>query len=145
MSWIPLTPDNIKGRLAKDELESYVDAGNQASDGIDTLAEIILQVTSMVRGKTASCRDNLDKLGPSSTIPSECLFAACTIARDALVGSLPLSEGATETRKEELRKAHAFLDSVASGHVRIENSSGTIPESSVGAVASYGGSALLSF
>ena len=105
MSWVTLTANNIKGRLAKDELDDYIDAGNQGQDGVDTLAEIILQVVGMVRGKVASWRDNLSKLGPEGTIPEECLFAACTIARDALVGSLPLSEGASEVRREELRKA----------------------------------------
>lgn len=145
MSWIPLTPDNIKGRLAKGELESYVDAADQAIDGVNTLEEIISQVTAMVRGKVASCRDNLSKLGPAGTIPEECLFAACTIARDALVGSLPLSEGATEVRKEELRKSHSFLDSVASCAVRIENASGVIPETEASSSPAFGGSASLVF
>lgn len=146
MSWITLTPANIKGRLAKDELESYVDAGDQAIDGVDTLAEIISQVTAMVRGKVASCRDNLGKMGPDGTIPDECMFAACTISRDAIIGSLPLSEGATEVRKEELRKAHDFLAAVAKGDVRIENAAGVIPEiSETSASASYGGAALLNF
>jgi hypothetical protein len=143
--WIALTPANIKGRLAKDELESYVDAGEQAEDDVDTLAEIILQVTAMVRGKVASCRDNLSKLGPSGTIPAECLFAACTVARDALVGSLPLSEGSTEIRREELRKAHEFLNAVASCQVRIEDVEGTIPEAAPSASASFGGNPLLNF
>lgn len=145
MAWIALTPANIKGRLAKDELESYVDAGEQATDDVDTLAEIILQVTAMVRGKVASCRDNLSKLGPAGTIPDECLFAASTVARDALVGSLPLSEGSTEVRREELRKAHAFLDAVASCEVRIEDAAGIIPESEPSPSASYGGNPILDF
>lgn len=145
MSWIALSPANIKGRLAKDELESYVDAGDQAADGVDSLAEIILQVTAMVRGKVSSWSENLAKMGPSGTIPDECLFAACTIARDALIGSLPLSEGATETRKEELRKAHDFLSSVAKGEVRIENSAGILPEVSQTASVSFGGASLLDF
>jgi hypothetical protein len=145
MSWITLTADNIRGRLAKDEIDGYVIAGNQEQDGVDTLAEIISQVTAMVRGKVASNRDNLSKLGPDGTIPDECLFAACTIARDALVGSLPLSEGATEVRKEELRKAHSFLDDVASGKVRIEDSNGTMPEAETTSSTAYGGSSLLDF
>lgn len=146
MSWISLSPANIKGRLAKDELDSYVDAGEQAGEGVDTLAEIILQVTAMVRGKVASWAANLEKMGPAGTIPDECLFAACTIARDALIGSLPLSEGATEVRKEELRKAHEFLNAVAKGEVRIENTDGVIPESvDSESNPSYGGAALLNF
>ena len=144
MSWIALSPDNIKGRLAKYELEAYVDAGRQIEDGVDTLFEIILQVTAMVRGSVASAPDNLPKIGPAGTIPGECLFAACTIARDALVGSLPISEGATEVRKEELRRAHDFLTAVAAGRVRIEDASGSIPEAAASeSSTSFGGSQLL--
>ena len=145
MPWITLTQDHVKARLAKDEAESYVVAGGQFLDGSDILDGIIAQVTAMVRGKVASNPDNLSKLGAAGTIPDECLFAACTIARDSLVGSLPLSEGATEVRKEELRQAHAFLNDVASGKVRIEDSAGSIPEASVGTEASYGGAAILDF
>lgn len=145
MSWITLTPDHVKARLAKDEAENYVVAGGQFLDGSDILDGIIEQITSMVRGKVASNPDNLSKLGAAGTIPDECLFAACTIARDSLVGSLPLSEGATEVRKEELRQAHAFLNDVAVGKVRIESSDGSIPEASVGTEASYGGCTRLEF
>lgn len=145
MSWITLTADNIRGRLAKDELDNYLIAGDQADEGVDAIAEIILQVTAMVRGKVASNRDNLAKMGAAGTIPDECLFAACTIARDALIGSLPLPDSSTEVRKEELRKAYTFLDSVASGGVRIEDTTGTIPETEVVTSATYGGSTLLEF
>lgn len=147
MSWIAITADHIKARLAGDELASYVDAAQPAESGVDAIAGIISQVTAMVRGKVASNRDNLPKMGPAGTIPDECLFAACTIARDALVGSLPLSEGATEVRKEELRKAHAFLDAVAAGDVRIETPEGTIPESDSTSQSSpvYGGSPMIEF
>lgn len=145
MSWVTLTENNIKGRLAKDELDDYIEAGNQGQDGVDTLAEIILQVVAMVRGKVASWRDNLSKLGPDGTIPDECLFAACTIARDALVGSLPLSEGASEVRREELRKAHEFLTAVSEGRVRIEDAAGNIPEAVASTYPLYGGSPLLNF
>jgi hypothetical protein len=145
MAWNPLTPENIKGRLAKDELDDYIDAGNQAQDGVDTLAEIILQVVAMVRGKVASSRDNISKMGPIGTIPGECLFAACTIARDALVGSLPLAEGASDVRKEELRKAHEFLSDVASGKVRIEDAAGNLPEIAASGYPLFGGAPLLDF
>jgi hypothetical protein len=144
MSWLAITADHINARLSSDELAGYVDAAQSAESGVDAIAGIIAQVTAMVRGKVASCRANLSKLGPAGTIPSECLFAACTIARDALVGSLPLSEGASEVRREELRKAHEFLDAVAACSVRIETPSGTIPESATSSVA-YGGKALLDF
>ena len=145
MSWTALTADNIRGRLSRDELDGYMTAGDQESDGVDALTEIILQVTAMVRGKVASNVANITKMGAAGTIPDECLFAASTIARDALVGSLPLSEGATEVRKEELRKAHSFLDSVASGGVRIEDADGALPETPTAASVSYGGNTLLEF
>lgn len=147
MSWVSLTAENIKGRLAKDELDAYLAAGDQEQDGISTLSEIIDQVTAMVRGKVSSNRDNLAKMGSAGTIPLECMFAACTIAREALVGSLPLSEGSTEVRKEELRAAYAFLDAVAKGDIRIESASGDYPENdtSTTGAASYGGTAYMEF
>lgn len=145
MSWITFNADHVKARLAKDELDNYVVAGGQLGDGTDILTAIVAQVVSMVRGKVASNPDNLSKLGAAGTIPDECLFAASTIARDALVGSLPLSEGATKVRQEELRKAHEFLDAVAKGEVRIENASGAIPESVTETSTSYGGSLILDF
>ena len=148
MSWLALTPAHLNARLSADEYGAYVDAAQPAPGGMDQISGIIAQVTGMVRGKVASCRDNLPKMGPAGTIPDECLFAACTIARDALVGSLPLSEGSTEVRKEELRKAHEFLTAVAKGEVRIESPDGTIPETPPADTTtqpSYGGSALLDF
>lgn len=148
MSWLAITPAHLSARLSADEFSSYVDAAQPAPDGIDQIAGIIAQVTAMVRGKVASWRDNLPKMGSAGTIPDECLFSACTIARDALVGSLPLSEGSTEVRKEELRKAHDFLTSVAKGEVRIESPDGTIPETppaDATSPPSYGGASLLDF
>ena len=145
MSWTTLSADHVKARLAKDEVESYIDAGGQFEDGSDILGAILSQVTAMVRGKVTSNRDNLSKLGPSGTIPQECLFAAATIARDALVGSLPISEGSTETRREELRQAYLLLEAVAKGEIRIEAHDGSFPEASSEAQASFGGSPILRF
>lgn len=146
MSWITITQDHVKARLSKDEYDSYTLTGGQlTNDGTDIVAAIISQVTAMVRGKVASCRDNLSKMGPAGTIPNECLFAAATIARDALVGALPLTEGATDVRKEELRQAHEFLNSVARCEIRIEDAAGAIPESSSESSASYGGIPIMTF
>lgn len=144
MSWITLNEDHLKARLARGELEAYQDAADQDGEGVNQVEGILTQVTSLVRGKVASNQENLGKLGPAGTIPDECLHAACTIARDSLVASLPISSGDTETRKEELKMAHKFLDQVADGKVRIEDAAGTIPEASTNA-ASYGGSSLLDF
>ena len=140
MAWIVLTEDHVKARIAAAEWTAYVDAADVSGQ----VAGILLQVTGLVRSKAASCRENIGKMGPSGTIPDECLFAACTIARDALVGSLPLDEGASELRKEELRKAHSFLDSVAACDLRIEDASGALPEIASDATASVGGEALQS-
>lgn len=149
MSWITITADHVLSRLAQGELDAVQETGNTTDSALatynDKLAGILSQVTSMVRGKVASCRDNLPKLGPDGTIPEECLFAACTIARDALVGSLPLSEGATEVRKEELREAYRLLNSVASCEIRIADATGIIPEAAESSFASFGGAALLDF
>lgn len=148
MSWITLTTDHIKARLSLDEIAAYTDAAGQNDEGgVDILAGIIGQVTGLVRSKVASHRENLPKMGTAGTIPDECLFAACTIARDSLPATLPLSEGATELRKEELRKAHQFLDDVAAGKVRIEDAAGELPEADTSETTSptYGGSPLLDF
>lgn len=144
MAWITLTEDNLKARLARAELEVYQDAADQESEGVDQVEGILTQVTAMVRGKVASNQDNLGKMGPAGTIPDECLHAACTIARDSLVASLPVTSGDTEMRKEELKEAHSFLNQVAKGMVRIEDESGSIPEASSNA-ATYGGADRLDF
>ena len=146
MSWIIVTKDHISARLSADESESYVTAADQAKDGIDILDGIIAQVTAMVRSKVGANRDNRHQMGPSGTIPDECLFAACTIARDALIGSLPLSEGATDLRKEELRKAYEFLDAVANGDVLIESPLGDASaDSTSSSIPIYGGNPILDF
>ena len=145
MSWITLTEDHIKARLSIDELDAYLEAGKQLENGVDSIASIIDQVTTMVRSYVASNSDNLPKMGAVGTIPDECLLAATTIARGSLLGSLPLSEGATEIRKEELRNAQSYLKSVASGDIRIGDTSSDYPEEPSAANASYGGSTLLEF
>lgn len=145
MSWIAITEDHIKARLSIDELDAYIEAGKQFENGVDSLVSIIDQVTTMVRSYVASNSDNLEKMGPSGTIPDECLLAATTIVRGSLLGSLPLSEGATEIRKEELRNAQSYLKSVASGEIRISDASSDYPEEPIAANASYGGSTLLEF
>ena len=145
MAWLALTEDHIKARISVDELDAYLEAGKQLENGVEPVAAIIDQVTTMVRSYVASNADNLPKMGAAGTIPDECLLAAATIARGSLIGSLPLSEGATEIRKEELRNAHSYLKSVASGDIRISDMSSDYPEEPSAANASYGGSTLLEF
>jgi len=144
MAWISLNKDQLKTRLAKEELDQIVASGGQQWDGNDIVAGLLSQVTNHIRGKVASNSDNLPKLGPDGTIPNECEFIAYTIARDALIGSLPISESATELRKQELRQAHTFLDQIADGKVRIESSNGEVTEALTPSV-SYGGNKWIEF
>ena len=147
MAWIEFTTDHVKARLTKDEVDGYIVAGGQFRDGTDSLDAIVEQTVGLVRGKVASNRDNLPKMGAAGTIPAECLFAASTIARDALCGSLPLSDAATEVRKDELRRAHEYLDAVAKGDVRIEDEAGGFSDytPATSTDPTYGGATLLEF
>jgi hypothetical protein len=142
MSWVSFTADHIKARLAKGEFDNFASVGNQSADGVDITASIIEQVVAMVRGKVAAWRDNIPLMGPTGTIPSEAIFAASTIAREALVGSLPLSESSTDVRRDELRRAHDYLDQIARGEIRLEDS--YTANTSTGS-AQFGGSALMNF
>lgn len=121
----------------------YEDTGGNPTAG-GRLPGIIDQVTALVRAKVASCSRNLSKMGPAGMIPSECLWAACTIARSSLAASLPVSEGETDPRASELREAHKMLSDVAECKLMIEDASGNIPES-VNPGGSYGGAAKLDF
>ena len=132
MSWITLTADHVKARLAEEELYAIESTGG--GDG-DRLAGILTQVTSLVRASVAACHKNL--LGPAGTIPEECLHAAATIAKHDVRASLP-STGSddTELRKEEYRDATGFLKSVARCEIGIENDGGEIAGRASGC---YGG------
>lgn len=143
MSWITLTNADVLARMATDELDAIEDAGETSDQ--DRLGAIIQQVTQMVRGKVAACAENLPKLGPSGTIPDELLWAAATIARDSLVGSLPVSESDTEDRTTELRKAHEMLDQAQRCEFRIADDSGSIAETSNGGAGRYGGESIVEF
>lgn len=145
MSWITITSQDVLARLTLDELEVFKNSGRQYEEGVEIEAGVITQVTAMVRGKVAAWPANIPIMGPEGTIPSECLFAAATIARDALVGSSLMNESATKIRQEELRKAHDFLDQIARGEVRIETSVGGYGTPSESPSSSYGGTPKLDF
>lgn len=140
MSWITLAESHVLDRLSTDERDAIEAAGEDSST--DKLAGILTQVTALVRGKVATCDENLPKMGADGTIPDELLWAAATIARDSLVASLPVSESDSEERKAEARRANELLDQAARCEMRIEDSNDTIPESGVG---DYDGDALLTF
>jgi hypothetical protein len=122
MSWISLTSAHIKARLAEEELDAIEDTGG--GDG-DRLTGIIDQVTSLVRAKVAACHKNI--LGPTGTIPEECLHAAATIAKHDICASLP-STGVDDSdlRKDEYREATSFLNAVARCEIGIEDDGGGI-------------------
>lgn len=143
MSWAALAESDILDRLTSDELEAY-EAGGELTTR-DRMTGILAQVTELVRGKVASNDENLAKMGNAGTIPSETKWAAATIARNSLVASLPLIEGNTDARKEEMTRAFAILDQAADGTLRIASPDGTIPETTNGGAGSYGGNALLNF
>lgn len=139
VSWITLTADHVKARLAEEELVEIEGAGG--GDG-DRLAGIIVQVTALVRAKVAACDDN--ELGEAGTIPEECIHAATTIAKHDLRSSLPTtgSEDEGNLRREEYREAINFLRDVAKCDIGIVNPSGTIGGREPGC---FGGSPLLEF
>lgn len=145
MPWIEITEAHLRARLAKSEIDAFVAVGRQYESGVDLLENIIQQVTTMVRSKVASWPENIPFMAPGNSIPQECLFAATTIIRDALIGSLPLSESSTDLRREELRKAHEFLDKVASGEVLIEGVAGGYQQIATSSAGAFGGNQLLEF
>jgi hypothetical protein len=124
--WVQLTAQAVKARMSANEHALYVKAAGHSQD-FDMMAEIISQTVSLVRSKVAACRDNVANMGTAGLIPDECLHAAATIAKASLCAAFTVSEGETDLRKEELRLAHAYLDSVASCSVSIEGASGQPP------------------
>lgn len=137
MSWITLAAPHVLDRLSTDERDAIERAGEDSST--DRLAGIVTQVTAMVRGKVATCSENLAKMGAAGTIPDELLWAAATIARDSLVASLPVSESDSEERKAEKRRADELLDQAARCELRIEDPDGALPEADDDGAGDYGG------
>lgn len=139
MSWITLTEDHVKARLAADELDVIEATGGGSGD---RLPGIISQVTSLVRAKVAACHKNT--LGESGTIPEECLHAAATIAKHDIRASLPStgSEDEGDMRKEEYREAINFLRDMASCKIAITTDGVTVEGQASGC---YGGDPLYEF
>jgi phage gp36-like protein len=146
MPWITITDNDVLARITDDERDSIEEVGESGVSPAKRLPGIIRQVTAMIRGKVAACSDNRGRLGPSGTIPEECLYHACTICRDSLVASQPTPEGVTDPRKEELRQAYAYLNQVASCEVAIADNSGNYPGEPIDPLPpAIGGCPLLGF
>lgn len=143
MAWITLTLQHVKARLSYDELEAVKEHSEHSQD-FDQIQGILDQVTLQVRGKVQGCEKNRGTMGASGTIPDECLFAAVTIARRAILNALPVDLGDTDARASELTSANDFLDSVASCNVVVSGSDGTIPGGGASSIC-YGGQPLQDF
>lgn len=142
MAWITLTAEHIKSRLAVDELDAVEDTGNEG-DATPRLPGIIEQVTLLVRGKVAACKDNtLD--ADATKIPEELLWAAATIAKHDIRASLPTtgSEEETRLRQREIDQAFRQLDDAAACRLSITNPDGAVSGQLGGC---YGGANLLDF
>jgi hypothetical protein len=143
MSWITLSEDELLARLSSTELDSIQSAGETTPT--DRITGILSQVTELVRGKVATCAENLALMGPAGTIPSELQWAAVTIARASLIASLPISNGETDPRQEEFREATRQLDAAARCELKIASEDGSLPGAADGGAGSYGGMPLLDF
>lgn len=143
MAWITLTLQHVKARFSSKELEAVKEFAEHSQD-FDQIQGILDQVTLQVRGKVQGCEKNRSVMGSTGTIPDECLFAAVTIARRAILNSLPVEFGDTDARVSELTSANDFLDSVASCDVVVSGADGTIPGAGSSSIC-YGGQPLQNF
>lgn len=141
MSWITLTESHLASRVSAGEIDKFRATG-PADASSDRIADLLDQVTNFVRGKVASCGENIGRMGPAGTIPDELLMPALTVARGSIVTSVPVMEGETDPRGEELRQAYRELDRAAKCEIRIAAFGDTAAES---AEVLYGGKPLLEF
>lgn len=142
MAWIALTEDDIKSRLSINELETWDDAGQDEGSEVSRMPGIITQVTGLVRGRVASCRDN--QLSTAGLIPEELLWAAATIAKYMLLNSIPaIGDSAQEERRDENRRAHEMLDQAAKCELLISGDDSITNANQV--ESEFGGEPLLDF
>ena len=125
------------------ELEVYESvAGEGDAVAIDRMAAVVAQVLASFRGAIRA-NPNVAAMGEAGTLPDFCILPAATIARNALIGLNPVSEGMTDPRRDEEREAQRFLRDL-----RTMNSQAfgeDPPVTSATSPASYGGAALLDF
>lgn len=139
MAWITLSSSHISSRMAQDELDAIEATGGGTGGRI---TGIIAQVVSIVRGKVSACSQNT-QLGVPGTIPDELLWAAATIARHDLRGTLPgfTSESDVKIRIREWEEAISQLNQAARCEIQIDS-----PDDGSGqGGAAFGGNVKLDF
>jgi hypothetical protein len=142
MAWISLTENDIKARLSANELETWDSAGQDEGEVISRIPGIITQVTGLVRGRVASCREST--LGAACLIPEELLWAAATIAKNMILNSLPSAgQEVSDGRREEDRQAHDQLGQAADCKLQITGEDSTTTANQV--ESTFGGDPLLTF
>jgi hypothetical protein len=142
MAWISLTEDDIKARLSANELETWDSAGQDDGEVISRIPGIITQVTGLVRGRVASCREST--LGAACLIPEELLWSAATIAKNMILNSLPSAgQEVSDGRREEDRQAHEQLGQAADCKLQITGDDSVTTANQV--ESTFGGDDLLTF
>ena len=141
MAWITLTEANIKDRLSANEIESWDDAGQDVGSEVSRIPGIITQVTSLVRGRVATCRDS--QLGLAGLIPEELLWSAATIAKNMILNSIPTGVEIAQERSDENRRAHEMLDQAADCKLSITGDDSVTTANQV--ASEFGGDCLLNF
>ena len=138
MSWRPITEADVLNRLADGEWEDLESAGEKTGAKA-RLPGILTQVADQIREAIAQVASNY--IGTAGTLPPGAIFHACTIARTALLGSQPTSEGETNARQREEREAWDYVKAIRSGNITFANPTPPAEPCS----GTYGGNALLRF
>ena len=141
MPWVTFTTDHVKARLFDVEEEAYAEI---PSDAIDRLGEIVVQTCAKFRGAIRS-NPAVDSMGGEGTLPDFCIFDAAVIARTALIGLSPVTEGVTDPRRDEYNAAKKTLESLPAMNPKAFGADPSESAESSNTVASYGGAALLDF
>lgn len=141
MPWVTFTADHVKARLYDSEEEAYADV---SGDTIDRLAEIVIQTCAKFRGAIRS-NPAVDSMGGEGTLPDFCIFDAAVIARTALIGLSPVTEGVTDPRRDEYNAAKKTLELLSTLNPKAFGADPSEAVDSATLAASYGGSTLLEF
>jgi hypothetical protein len=141
MPWVTFTTDHVKARLYDSEEEAYADV---AGDAIDRLGEIVIQTCAKFRGAIRS-NPQVAEMGAEGTLPDFCIFDAAVIARTALVGLSPVTEGVTDPRRDEYNAAKKTLESLPTINPKAFGDDLSELSGSSISSASFGGSSQLNF